>query len=816
MPVGKGPRPSQGHSETPLALFLVIVAITLGSTMPAGAAQDERGVVLAEAELFAAAMDSENPEDWVKGLARLEFLLEHNAGTLSADLTSSIVAYLTARSDQSPQRTAKILESSLLARPDVGERVYLEVLRFPSAEQSAEGARRFLARLCRTPARHAALVTRLHDDTDETRFPRLFAVLLETDPASTTASIFRQLGGTVSGEWERLVLRALNKHFRVRLENRDQALAWWRQHDGVPVVEMLIGDPDHLAQRVWEDATDWLKQGPPLAYRDWLVGSLAREGRIRALAVERLQAFAHAATSGGQPIPQRRELLTPALAALLGLLGESTGLSLAERLQVMAALGEFSDFGSDPELVARLTVLVAPLPANEIGNPAPPLGVAAVKVAGRLAAPVGDPLDALLGRVVRSARVAGTEEVLWPEELDGLVTAILGSLRRIGPRSATIPLLRELLQHGAPALDQRPGSREFRLLAVQVLVNGAERLPAEDDRRAVFAVYTELLSARDLAGNVIKSAILGLGNLRYTEGIPELERMVNTWQAENGEIAQHAVRSIGTIGGAKAAQSLRRLKGQYHGVAEALSAVIQDTALKLVSEKERRYSLLRIYVARDDGGLEPWLRESIESPRIALLLDPREIPVDFPRDMPEEFLEWLRLHGDISGAELERCAEKSDLVTQSDAYRQVAQSSGQVLGFLRERELEAPRQEVEVLDRYALLGNERAAMLRALLDGDREQLCASLVRVLTSPLLGGSARLAEVHWLLSRVKSRERTPGELELVRRVRDLCQEHGVRPDDALAALLDELRQRNEPAADGAGPPTGATPPLNGPRRN
>lgn len=648
-------------------------------------------------------LDSTDPGDWVRGLFALQQAIEANDPP--PDWTRELlIEYLTEGAIRQPERTRAIFADPVMRSERPGQEVLIYLLERDGGYEFFPEVQRALARIAATRGPRDRLARILARTESTELYERLFPIVAGHEPNRAVRGAIDRLASTPSPAIESAIVGTLIEF--VGLTELSDAAAWqdwWKDHAEDSLLDVLLERKRRAeAERalgMWESANRLLADGAPGPYRNWLLESLGatQTSAVRLRALQELERFVPRLTLGetALPIEQQRELMRPLLLRLQEIISREASLEpdqdLRIRQRALRALATLSMFREDESVAALLTTLIDALPAAgfEGESVATRLGLAAVRAAGTLGAPVGESIDRAL-----AALLPAGENGAWSRVPASPLDTLLAALRQIGARIETLGLLRSVYEN-------RPVSRED---ALEVLVLGG--VPASSSRAAL-ELFGRALEDGDTE-NLRTLAINGIGRLGRPEGIPALrDAILEEGLGRTGRTA--ALKSIRSIGGAAALTALGELLLALPETDELRSEILAR-AFELATADDS-LAALESFLLDGEGAPRPWFTAAVARSEVAPILDPGRQPADFSSARPEAFERWARIHSALwSGRALvEPTAET--LADVSVAWSAIAQGARSAAGlFPPLPEGEPPTGSRLVLDSIALSAGLRSKL----------------------------------------------------------------------------------------------------------
>lgn len=767
-------------------------------------------------EKFVESMRSSDPEEWIRGLARLS---AHFGADSPAWVADVLHVYLGgAEAAQHLTRTRKLLADPVIETRNPCEAILIDLLGRPNPSPILEAVQAAVSRIAANPQRRMQLLARLERDAgaSDTLFRRLFRTLSAHDPSATVHLAMRRLGATAGSEpaaqtpdpQTAAIVGALQELF---VDPHDDP-SWWRQWWVVnrhrPIAEYLAEQSRNGAM---DDVVEFLQRSleplrsQPKAYREAVLDMLSRPAEFQRLALQEVPRLVEGATV---------EELMPFADRLLELAKEPEPSSAARtparrgsgnrqdlQLGALSALRHLpsSGFQDYEPLLESLSRWIGAIPtwtseARDLRELR--LGTTALEVAGALGARVPRAIE---DGIQRQLENASGEPATWPAERDALITQFLRELARVGARPESLPLLERLfLSDRLVGTDREEARRQVHELAVQVVGTKPHLLASEEQRRAVFEFLEQALS-REHAGQVRFWAIAGLANLKDAAGIAPLVAVV--LQESGGNHKAEAVSAISRIGGLPAVSQLRELYQSLNSETQAglRQEVFQKLRTLCLLGDDRLASLEEFLLPRTATGATErpqWFDDCIADAELMQRLDPEQLPELL--ESPELYGRWVRIRGEISNVMAARAQAVADEAALLPAYAAVRKATTVVLKRVDPASnlfQEIDPKLVAQLRRNELLG-ERTVLLEHL-GKDSYAECMKALRDLLQRETdrrslddGPDPRPAHFEWFLQRVEKRESIP--TDFVQGLSELPGTFEFQLGEAAQTQLDQLTQR------------------------
>ncbi|MEM7164966.1 MAG: hypothetical protein AAF581_05840 [Planctomycetota bacterium] len=763
-----------------------------------------------DAEKFSESMRSTDPEEWIRGLARLSAHFGDGAPGWVAPLLRT---YLTGEeAAQNATRTRKLLADPVIQTRVPCQDLLLYLLQGQVATPFQADVEEALSRIASDPQRRTELLQRLATVADDpaadpaasrpgaTLLRRLFRILAAHDPSATVDLAMRRLdteNEPLAGD----IVAALRELFHFPNEDPAWWLQWWSANRHRPMPEYLR---ERERDEVMAEVVEFLKRSleplrsQPQEFREAVLDMLDRTPEFQRLAIQEIPRLVEGASVAD---------LTPFAERLLVLSNDAAPSSRASdpqlQLAALAALRNlpptgFQDF--EPLVVAlRLRIDAIPVVTPDNGDSAAlRLGRTALEVAGALGACVPRAIEEAIIRQLDAGSAAGT----WPAERDELITTLLRELARVGARPESLPLIERLFASERLAGSDRAAARlRVHELAVQVVGSKPDFLgPTPEQRQRVAAFLERALQPSD-ADQVQFWAIAGLANLKDEAGIAPLAEVV---QRSGGANRVEAAAAIFRIGGLPAVQQLRQL---YEGLTQegdqSLRADIFQHLVTLCLQGDDELASLEEFMLPRAAGAEgvrpPWFEECLADDELMKRLDPEQLPELL--ESSQLFGRWIRIRGEISDVMAARALAAQDEASLLPAYSAVRAATGVVLKRVdpeSDRFKEIDPNLIHALRRNQLLGR-RAELLEFLAANAYADSAKVLREVLDQETAlrelnpdADDPRPGHLQWFLERLATREDLPGEF--VQGLGELPGALKFTLSDGAQKLLDGLTQKGD----------------------
>ncbi len=634
-------------------------------------------------------LDSDDPEDWVRGLTVLNIELASalRPGDGGAPrpvprwIAPLLREYLLERALEIPDRTRRLLRDEILRTPDPGEWVLLELLLAENQgfRPQIEAA---ITRIAADPVRRERLVDSIltHEaESPPDLFPRVFPLLAPHEPGAIVGRAI-----AFYREHPREDVRAAIERFLGRRFSDGGALiSWWDENRYSAIHEQIVdrarGRANARTVKLWALANKIIAEGPPAQQRTWLLQSLDPKespGPVRRRALQEIENFVARITTGEDAVDQQTQgdllglLLRRLQQIISGEITEDESDDPAEvhatRVNAVRALRSMAIFREDPQVLELLGSLISGLRSEHFDTSTRrgELGLIAVEVAGALRAPLGPLLDDTLEDLIGSPESAAD----WQRVPTAPFGAVLRAISSIGVRPKTVELLGRIVPH-------RPEWSED-------VVNALLRPVPVEARAGALEVLAELVRGEGGTAdgeNLRKSAIIAIGRLGEAEGIEILiEALVRN--GIDAGLAGIALQSLEEIGGGAALDAVVDLLSQPE-VAAVIERPLLAVGTRLATADPTLEGLDRFLI--DDAG-EPrrWFLSVLGRDAIAPLLDPALQLADFRTERPDAFERFAGLHGRYWQARVGAVLARPDLMTVQEGLARVLEELPAAVEYL--------------------------------------------------------------------------------------------------------------------------------------
>lgn len=730
--------------------------------------------------------------DWIRAMTLLGSRLEREKPP--EWINPLLLEMLTNRALENPVRTRFILSDELITNSNTGILILTVLLRqeanWPFLEEVENSFRKWsLDKTVRD-----RLITEFRVATDPLQLARLFDILTVGDPREVLEVAIDRLGD--SDETSVPVLMAsLAKFMKLELDQAEW-IAWWQKNGQQPILEGIVSRTEEMGQArelaVWTRADRYLRDdNNPDRYLAWLIESMSSEQTLGIRAAAITQSGEYAKQIGGADssvgVEKRTRIFKPVVERLVSLLQQDVNKALRSgefqdlAFLCLAALREFSDFRSQPELVQVLKFHINRL-NPDLTNGSRRLAREALNTAMALRAPVSDEVDGAIERFI-----PGVDQKVDTAEIRRLVSAA----RTIGFSENTVEILFRVGR-----LNSSLGE-----VVLEALVYG--QVP-ESSISQVLEYYDALISSRK-ESNIRSLAINGIGRLGVSDGIPLLVSMVLQGASESESERGAALTMIGSIGGPEAVTGIVQILAEME-LTDALRESAQQQALGQVLSDES-LALARSYVLNETGDLYSWGESALKAEGLLALLRAKAQPTDLRSRNPERFQRWLLLQSKrfeilIRDLLSHKSGVDPDADTRvNDSWTLLKQELADSLVLIGEE---------EVLGEHAFAASRLLQLAREL-DGRAVVSDALGAGVATRVVDSFSVYLEEVapqeagtpvksyfskdpwSWLLDQLEAESAGTGNPELIRALRVLAEQRSERED--ILNRIDALEARSEP---------------------